>query len=316
MFRRLEIPTPFQVGQVNAYLSGRTLVDPGPDSERAWSALLSELQKRDVDPGDIERVLITHPHPDHFGLASRLREAGASVLASQPTADIVADFGDRLASQQEFFAPFLERHGVPGETARTVVQLPESYLEYAPGVETDRVLSAGDEVPIDDDEPLSVLEVAGHAPGELVFEHEEPDGTAAIVGDHVMLEITPNPLLLPPRSADGDRPKVLPAFNESLHRLRDRDYHRLLPGHRDVVVDPAGRIDEILEAHEERTEEVWQLVDGPKTAADVMEGLFGDLPATEVFPGMSEAVGHLDVLERRGRITAEEQGGMVVYRPA
>lgn len=316
MFRRLEVPTPFQVGSVNAYLSGRTLVDPGPDSERAWSALLSELEKRDMEPADVERVVITHPHPDHFGLAARFRDAGARVFASEPAADIVADFGGRLAYEQEFFAPFFERHGIAEETARTVVQLPEAYLEYAPGVETDRVLSAGDEVAIDGDEPVSVLEVAGHAPGELVFEHEEPDGTAAIVGDHVMLEITPNPLLLPPPSPDGDRPKVLPAFNESLRRLRDRDYHRLLPGHRDVVVDPAGRIDEILEAHEKRTEEVWQLVDGPKTAADVMEGLFGDLPATEIFPGMSEAVGHLDVLEDRGRVTAEEKGGIVVYHPA
>ena len=44
-----------------------------------------------------------------------------------------------------------------------------------------------------------------------------------------------------------------------------------------------------------------------------MEGLFGDLPATEIFSGMSEAVGHLDVLEARGRVSQREQGGLVVY---
>ena len=58
---------------------------------------------------------------------------------------------------------------------------------------------------------------------------------------------------------------------------------------------------------------VVELLDGPTTAFDVMEGLFGDLPATEQFPGMSEAVGHLDVLEERGRATHSERGGVRVY---
>ena len=154
----------------------------------------------------------------------------------------------------------------------------------------------------------------GHAAGELVFEFE--DGEAgAIVGDQVLPDITPNPFLLPPHQKGGERPRVLPAYNRSLERLRDREYDRVLPGHREVITDPAGRIDEILAAHEKRTENVWELVDGATTAVEVMEGLFGDLPATEVFSGMSEAIGHLDVLEERGRVESSERGGMVVYEP-
>jgi hypothetical protein len=44
-----------------------------------------------------------------------------------------------------------------------------------------------------------------------------------------------------------------------------------------------------------------------------MEGLFGDLPITEYFPGMSEAVGHLDVLEARGEVACRDRGGVLVY---
>jgi len=313
MFERLEIPTPFQVGGVNVYLSERTLIDPGPDSEGAWSELCTELAARDLAPEDVERVLVTHPHPDHFGLARRFRDRGAEVLASERTAGIVADFRGRLNHEQEFFEPFLERHGLAPETARTVVQLPEAFLEYAPAVETDRILSEGDEVPVDGGPPVSVLAVRGHAPGELVFERETAGDSVAVVGDHVMMEITPNPLLEPPQEEGGERPRVLPAFNESLARLRDREYDRLLPGHRGEIEDPEGRIDEILASHEGRTEEVYELIDGPTTAVDVMEGLFGDLPATELFPGMSEAVGHLDVLVERGRAVREERGGVVVH---
>lgn len=313
MFERLSVPTPFQVGPVNAYLAGRTLVDPGPDSEASWSTLVEKLDDRGLAPEDLDRVLVTHPHPDHFGLANRLREAGAEVCASAPAAEIIGDFAGRLAAEQEFFGPFLERHGVSEETARTVTQLPEAYLEYAPDAEVDRTLSEGGTVEVQGRD-VAVLAVEGHATGELAFTFRDRDGESAVVGDQVLPDITPNPLLQPPRG-DGQRPRSLVLFNRSLRRLRDRGFERILPGHREVVVRPEERIDEILAAHERRTENVADLVDGPTTAVEVMEGLFGDLPATEVFPGMSEAVGHLEVLEERDRVTSEQRGGLVVYAP-
>jgi glyoxylase-like metal-dependent hydrolase (beta-lactamase superfamily II) len=108
---------------------------------------------------------------------------------------------------------------------------------------------------------------------------------------------------------------VLPAYNRSLRRLRGEGYDRFLPGHGDAVGDPAGRIDEILDAHERRTARVRDLLGGPTTAADVMHGLFDDLPVTEQFSGLSEAVGHLDVLESRGEARRHRSGDVIVYEP-
>ncbi|WP_423744699.1 MBL fold metallo-hydrolase (plasmid) [Haladaptatus sp. SPP-AMP-3] len=312
MFTRLSIPTPFQIGPVNAYLAGRTLVDPGPGSEEAWTALLDGLERHDLTPADIEQVLITHPHPDHFGSAKRLRESGARIVASTEAAAIVRDFGDRLTYEQEYFADFFDRCGMAETTAKTVTDLPEAYLSVAPGVETDLELDDGESVTVEGVE-LTAESVQGHSSGETIFTFEHDGRSKAIVGDHVLADITPNPLLQPPAEEGGRRPRVLPAFNRSLSALRDRDLDYLLPGHREEITDPAGRIDEILAAHEERTENVRALVDGPTTAFDVMTELFGDLPATEYFPGMSEAVGHLDVLEERGEVNRHEQGGVVVY---
>jgi glyoxylase-like metal-dependent hydrolase (beta-lactamase superfamily II) len=315
VFERLPIPTPFQVGDVNAYLAGRTLVDPGPDSDETWDALTTALAERDLAPGDVERVLITHPHPDHFGLAARLREAGATVMASPACADIVADFAGRLRHEQEFFVPFFTRHGMDESTAETVVELPEAYLPYAPDCEVDRRLTEGDTVAVADRD-VSVLAVAGHAAGELAFTYDGPDGEVAIVGDQVLGDITPNPFLLPPPREGGDRPRVLPQFNRSLDRLADREFARILPGHREEIDAPTERIEEIRAAHEQRTDEVASIVDGPTTAVEVSEGLFGDLPATELFPGMSEAVGHLDVLEDRGRVRRRADDEWIAYEPA
>jgi len=314
VFERLEIPTPFQVGDVNAYLAGRTLIDPGPDSEDAWDRLTDDLADRDLAPGDVERVLITHPHPDHFGLAGRFRAAGARVVASPPTAAIVGDFEGRLETEQSFFLPFLQHHGMDAATAETVTELPEVFLPYAPDCEVDAEVTGADTLTVAD-RSVDVLGAAGHAPGELLFAYDGPDGRTVVVGDHVLPDITPNPLLQPP-SEGGERPRVLPAFNRSLDSLADADYDRMLPGHRDPIDDPTGRIEAIRADHEERTEDVADLVDGRVTAVDVMRGLFGDLPATELFPGMSEAVGHLDVLEERDRVTRVEDEDGVAYEPA
>ncbi len=312
MFTRLSIPTPFQVGPVNAYLAGRTLVDPGPGSEEAWTVLLEALEENDLEPTDIEQVLITHPHPDHFGLAARLQESSARIVASPATARIIRDFPRRLEYEQTYFADFFDRCGMARTTAQTVTDLPAAFLSVSPNVETDVELTDGESVAVDGID-VTAESVQGHAPGETIFTYEVDGESHAIVGDQVLPDITPNPLLQPPAEEDEGRPRVLPAFNRSLERLRNREFDRFLPGHREEISTPTTRIEEILAAHEERTENVRNLVDGPTTPFDVMEDLFDDLPATEYFPAMSEAVGHLDVLEERNEVERNERGGLIVY---
>jgi len=313
MFRRVSIPTPFQVGAVNAYVAGRTIVDPGPDSEEAWSRLLEALEARELGPGDVSQVVVTHPHPDHFGLAHRFQDAGARVLASPEGAAIMRDFAARLRYEQSYFTDFFERCGISRETAKAVTQLPEAFLPYARSVETDRELDAGATLTVDD-EPLTVDSVAGHAVGERIFSYDHNGRREAIVGDTVLGDITPNPFLQPPPEDGTARPRVLPAFNDSLRWLREQGHDRLLTGHREPVESPGERIDAILGEHDRRSDEVASVVgEGATTPVDVMTALFGDLPATEYFAGMSEAVGHLDMLEERGRVEKRSSGGVYVY---
>lgn len=315
MFRRVSLPTPFQVGPVNAYLAGRTIVDPGPDSQAAWSKLLTALEARSLTPADIEQVLITHPHPDHFGLAHRFSDEGARVVASEAATPILEDFPARLNYEQSYFVDFFERCGIASDTAETVTELPTAFLNYASSVPIDQSVGKGDGVTVDD-RPITIETVEGHAIGEVLFEFEAAGERQAIVGDNVLAEITPNPFLQPPPELGGVRPRVLPGYNESLEELATAGYDRFLPGHRDDIEAPTERIEQIRTEHEQRTGAVADLLDGPTTPVDVMEGLFGDLAVTEQFSGMSEAVGHLDVLEERNRVEREESGGVIVYRSA
>jgi glyoxylase-like metal-dependent hydrolase (beta-lactamase superfamily II) len=312
MFEQAPVPTPFQVGRVNAYLADRTLVDPGLDSDEAWSHLQGELAERDLAPEDIEQLLITHPHPDHFGLANRFADRGATVVAHPDAAQIMADFPGHLEAEQTYFRDFFERCGMAPSTADTVTELPEAFVHYAPSVTTDGKVRAGDSVMVDGHE-LLVDDLVGHAAGEILFAFDGATGREAIVGDNVLAEISPNPFLQPPPEPGADRPHVLPAYNDSLAALRDDDYDRFHPGHRGHVEDPPGRIDDILDEHTERTERVADFLDEPRTPVEVMNELFGDLPVTEQFPGMSEAVGHLDVLEAADRVSVREENDRVLY---
>jgi glyoxylase-like metal-dependent hydrolase (beta-lactamase superfamily II) len=315
MFERIPVPTPFEIGRINAYVAGRTVVDPGPNSEKSWNELVEGLAELGLEPADVEQVLITHPHIDHFGLGKRFRDLGADIVASPQTANIVEDYAGRVYYQQKYFGPYLQRCGMAKDLAETIVQLPEAFVQYASDFETDVVVEDGDTVTVAD-RTLDVIGAGGHAPGEIVFAYDEGDERHALVADNVLGHVTPNPFLEPPEELDGERPTALLNYNASLRRLREEDFDLLLPGHGDLIDNPNERISEVLDANEQRTAEVKEIVSEPIQPVDVMEELFGDMPVTEQFLCMSEAIGHLDVLEDRDEAICEDDGQEIVYRPA
>jgi len=315
MFACIPVPTPFEVGRVNTYVAGNTVIDPGPDSDQSWEALCDGLAEQDLAPEDIEQVIITHAHLDHFGLAKRLRDHGAEIIAHPHTKEIIADYRARLRREQAYFEPLFKRLGVDPMLAETVVTLPDPYLTYGPPVETDRTLADGDTIEVNGAQ-LSVVYTGGHGPGELALAYETAGHRRAIVGDTVLGHITPNPFLIPPPTEGGDRPKQLVRLEQSLDTLDSDDFERFLPGHGEPITDTTDRINEMRNAHAHRTADVRSLVDGPTQPVEVMDGLFGDMPATETFACMSEALGHLDLLEHRGEVIQEERDGDIYYRSA
>ena len=116
---RLAIPTPFMVGRVNAYLiedSPLTLVDSGPNSAKALDELEQALAARGHAVEDIELLVITHQHIDHFGLASILaRRSGAEVAALEDMAPFLASYGSQTDLEDRFAESMMLRHGIPPE---------------------------------------------------------------------------------------------------------------------------------------------------------------------------------------------------------
>lgn len=314
--RRLEIPTPFRVGPINCYLIPEptvTLIDPGPATDDAFAALESQLEQEGLALADVEQVLITHPHMDHFGLASRVAAASkARVLAHADAVGRLEAPFEFFDHEQAFFTPFLQSMGVPEDIAVATTTLPEPYLQFQEPVSVDRILNEG--ATVDTGRDLAVVHTPGHAPGSVCFlDHE---GSAAFTGDHVLADISPNPLLTLTPGTTDERTRSLPAYVDSLRKLRPLDIATGYGGHGARIADLDGRIHEILDHHRERKETVLELLTeiGPATAYQLMDELFPDLPTTETFAGISETIGHLDLLEDDGRIEPIEVGGPVQYR--
>lgn len=312
---RLKVPTPFNVGKVNCYIFedyGLTLLDPGPATSEAYATLDSDLKRYGHTVDEVERVLITHPHMDHFGAANRIKNvSGAHVLAHADATERIADPDGFWNREQTFFRPFLISMGVPEQLVDAVIGLPESYEEFREPVEVDRELQEADIVNVGYD--LHVEHTPGHVLGSVCYLSRAED--AVYTGDHVLNEISPNPLLILVPGQDDERTRSLPRYLSSLKKLRSFDVSVGYAGHRDTIQNLEERIDEIIEHHHDRKDQIAAIVadQEPISAYRILQEMFPDLPITEIFSGISEVIGHLDLLEDENNIRVESHGDVHYY---
>jgi len=313
---RIRVPTPFGIGSVNCYfLPGDrpALIDPGPATEAAYAALEGRVTAAGYEIADIHDVLITHEHMDHFGLVRRINhQSGARVHAHEKAVEVIADQGRHFEHEREFFGPYLRSMGVPERVATVATELPEPYLAFQEPVTVDNILSDGDSIALDP--MIEVVHTPGHSPGSVCF--YAPDGEWLLTGDHLLTDITPNPAMTVQQGRPTKRVRALPQYVDSLRALTSYDGVVGHGGHRDPVSDVRPRALEVIDHHESRANDMESLLEaeGPLTAYEIMGNLFSDLPITEVFLGMSEVVGHLDLLEDAARIENVPDGDIVRFR--
>ena len=317
---RLAIPTPFQVGRVNAYLiedSPLTLVDSGPNSAKALDELEQALATRGRAIEDIELLVITHQHMDHFGLASILaRRSGAEVAALDVLAPFLASYG-READLDDLFAErMMLRHGIPPEVAGALRAVSAGFRAWGAAVQVTRPLADGSELRLRD-RSLRVLHRPGHSPSDTVFLDESR--SILLAADHLIAHISSNPLLARPLGAEGDytgpRPQALITYMQSLEKTREMELELVLPGHGRPISDHAALIDERFRMHRRRAEKIRGLIASrPRTAHEIAQELWGNVAVTQAYLTLSEVLGHVDLLLRDGEIVEQERDGVVSFQ--
>lgn len=288
---RLGVGTGSPEGANSAYVlpARGVVIDPGPPTEEAWTALCEGLRAAAVPLADVDHVVATHWHADHTGLVPRLATAAdATIHMHTADAPFVASYEKARADRLERDATTLRRWGVP-ETAVEAV------------VTGDRPSPLPAETPVethDDGESVAggrLLHTPGHTAGHAAVEFDDH----LFVGDAILPTYTPNV-----GGSDTRVANPLDDYLASLTRLERRiDRRDVHPGHGETLDLPA-RLDHIRTHHEDRTRRVSSHLAerGRATPWEIAVDLFGELTGVHVKFGAGEANAHLASLSARGDV--------------
>jgi len=318
----LAIPTPFMVGRVNAYLiedSPLTLVDSGPNSAKALDELEQALHAHGHKIEDIELLVVTHQHIDHFGLAAILaRRSGAEVAALGALAPFLASYGQEAELDDLFAERLMLRHGIPPEVVTVLRAVSAGFRAWGAAVQITRPLADGALLELRD-RKLRVLHRPGHSPSDTVFVDEER--AIMLAADHLIAHISSNPLLARPLAAsaehdyDGPRPQALLTYIDSLEKTRAMELSLVLSGHGRPITDHVALIDERFRLHRRRAQKIAGLIASqPRTAHEIAQELWGNVAVTQAYLTLSEVLGHVDLLLRDGTVVEQEHDGVARFR--
>jgi glyoxylase-like metal-dependent hydrolase (beta-lactamase superfamily II) len=312
----LRMPLPFSLDHINLWVlddgDGWALVDTGLNAANC-KAVWTDLLAGPLALRPVTRVIVTHYHPDHLGMAGWLTYKTGAPLVMARTEYLMArmltlDIADAPPSQAvEFFA----RAGWPedalarfrakgwGRFSLAVTRLPPSYLRIADG---DTLRIGG--------RAWHIVTGRGHTPEHACLVSED-DGLM-IAGDQVLPRITSNV------SVYSTEPEADPLGDwlESIEKLRRLDAKLyVLPAHNEPFTGIQARLNQLEADHHRKLDALEAFLAEPRSARQCFEVLFGrQIGEDEMMMATGEALAHLHYLERRGRATRTPAGGVQTFR--
>ena len=305
---------------INAYLvrgtQGYLLVDAGLNDDGTFSTLHNYLVKHGISFSDITQIVITHAHPDHFGMAGRVKKlSGATLAMHHLEEDLIDSRYIHMQGLLQQTGRMLEDNGVPHEE---MVQLRDATLDIVPMVvpsPPDVSLRDGDVIRTGEF-TFRVIWTPGHSSGHICL--YEPDRKILLSGDHVLPKITPN-VSVHPQAIENP----LGRYIEALKTVRALRIDLTLPGHDQPFESPNRRIDEIIEHHIQRNLEIlYVLQQGNRNTYQIAreltwgtQGRYADLPQFHQRMAVFETLAHLEMLTAEGNLDLLPGKGVKYYRP-
>ena len=303
---QLRLPLPFRLNHIYSYLirdhDQWVVVDCGLNTSLTRSVWQEAFTELNLTPDQISRIIVTHGHPDHFGLAGWMQSlSGAPVLVSADESQQINETWRNLPNMLDGMSRWYIQHGLDPKWANEVV------------VETERTAMRTNPLPINEqivpyetdlmigDRRFRTIRGPGHSNGQLML--HDVENKLLLCGDHVLMKITPHIGYWPSLKVNP-----LQQFLNSLQALASLDIEMALPGHRALITDWAGRSEELIQHHADRLDVTADCVPVTgATAREVAQAVFrlGDLNIHETRFAMAETLSHLELLVDRGEISAE-----------
>ena len=317
---RIELPLPMpDLTSVNAYAIGAkdgvTLIDPGYPSPESENMLIAALYALGFSVGDVERILVTHLHWDHYAQALRWqRQLGTCVYLGH-------EEHHAIAAVEQAQSPYSDQVALLRTAGAHALADDVQYLELQP-YERDITLGPPDVWLHDSDQincgerTLVARATPGHTRGHFIF--EIPEQGLLFTGDHVLPRITPS-IGFEPRPD----PYALRSYLESLQLLMSLPANKMLPAHGAIGQDVTTRVAELLSHHESRLENILSFVAaGASTAYEVAREMrwtrrlrsVDDLNTVHAMSAVLEVLAHLEVLQTQGLVEATHSQETRLYR--
>ena len=305
---QIRLPLPFALNHVNCYLlrddEGWTILDTGldqPDVRAAWHEACTTLE---LEPQQIRQIVLTHMHPDHYGLSGYFQHlTGAPVYLSPRERELAQIVWVEGGWRPELVAEYWRMGGIPNDVRGVISDQTEKLRHMTmPHPQEVLTIAPGDTIRMGGRNFLAI-HAPGHSDGQLIF-YDAAD-ELMLCGDQVLKSITPNIGLWPSTEADP-----LGRYLDSLECLAGLKVRLALPGHGSLITEWQARIASLQEHHRARLEQTRRAVEGGATALEVSRRLFnfGTLSEHELRFAVAEAMAHLDYLARRDVISFSDNG--------
>jgi glyoxylase-like metal-dependent hydrolase (beta-lactamase superfamily II) len=303
---------------INVYLiageKGYLLVDSGWNTDEAFATLHNALIKNGIAFNNIKQILVTHVHPDHYGMAGRIRElSGATLIMHHIERDYIEPRYVKMEPLLNETDHLLVTNGVPEAEMVNMRDATLGLENYIIAAQPDRTLHDGETISTGTFN-FRVIWTPGHSSGHVCL--YEPEKKVLLCGDHILPKITPN-VSVHPQSIENPLGRYL----KSLQELKKLDVALALPGHDKPFTNFKERIDEITHHHGIRNQEILETIgEGHKTAYQIAReitwgnsGRWDDLPPFHQRMAVFETLAHLEMMASDGLIDKLPGRGTIAY---